>query len=33
MNVNEEELKQNLMTDKTPNAQQQFGKMAGSVLN
>ncbi len=33
MNVNEEELKQNLMTDKTPNAQQQFGKMVGSVLN
>jgi 5-methylcytosine-specific restriction endonuclease McrBC regulatory subunit McrC len=32
MNVNEQELRQYLMTDKTPNAQQQFGKMAGSVL-
>jgi hypothetical protein len=32
MNVNEEELRQHLMTDKTPNAQQQFGKMAGLVV-
>ncbi len=33
MNMNEIELKANLMTDKTPNAQQAFGSMAGDVVN
>lgn len=33
MNGNEEELRQHLMTNKTPNAQQAFGSMAGKVVN
>ena len=32
MKVNEEELRQNLMTEKTPNAQHRFGNMAAAVL-
>lgn len=33
MNVNEEELRQHLTTNKTPNAQQKLGKMERLVLN
>ncbi|MFM7286464.1 MAG: hypothetical protein ACKO02_06515, partial [Cyanobium sp.] len=33
MNGNEEELRQHLTTNKTPNAQQAFGSMAGDVVN
>jgi 5-methylcytosine-specific restriction endonuclease McrBC regulatory subunit McrC len=33
MNENEQELKTNLTTEERAIAQQQFGKMAGSVLN